>query len=393
MVCSFAREMFQKVIPKRRDRRLLFMLNFIVVIGFLGMLNGSNVRYMTEDQLIRKYPNRHFQRRHMKRILIWKPFLDDNIVKTETACLKSCPARCEITTNKEDVANVDAVNFHLTNLWDKVWSIGTRSIMKFPTYRRPDQVWIVSNMEPPQHLWGDLKVFHGIFNWTQWYRTDADIQWRYGRPYKMSEKEKVIAYEKMQKHNIFKQKTREICGRISNCMDINRRYKTIKDMQNYLDIDMYGLCYNNPCGDPRNERDKSCNDFLKQYKFYLAFENNDCKDYVTEKYWQSLNREQIPIVNWKTVDRSIVIPNSYINIHDFSDIKSLARYIMQVSENETLFNSYFDWKKSYANRHRCASCQVCEALHDETRPAQVIEDLDSWVRNDVCQKIGVSVEL
>ena len=245
-------------------------------------------------------------------------------------------------------------------------------------------------MEPPQHLWGDLTVFNGLFNWTQWYRTDADIHWLYGHAYKLTEREKLHS-TKVPLRNFFKEKSRGISGRISNCMDSNRRYKIIKEMQKYLDIDMYGLCYNKPCGHSRSEFDKSCNDLLKQYKFYLAFENNDCKDYVTEKYWQSLQREQIPIVNWKMLNRDLVIPNSYINIFDFKDIKSLTNYIKKVSENETLYNSYFNWKRSYVNWGPCTACQICDALHDENRAMQVVEDLDAWVRNDICQKVGVGV--
>ena len=26
----------------------------------------------------------------------------------------------------------------------------------------------------------------------------------------------------------------------------------------------------------------------KEYYFYLAFENSDCKDYITEKFWSAL---------------------------------------------------------------------------------------------------------
>ena len=379
------------IIYLRREKQWVLLLYTLLGLGCLSLFNGSDVRHVTEDQLVQKYPNRGFQRKELKKILIWKPFVEDDIGDLETACLKTCEEKCEITTNKNDIADVDAVNFHLTDVWSKFWSIGTRSIVKLPTYRRPDQVWIISNMEPPQHLWGDLKIFNGLFNWTQWYRTDADIYWSYGHPYRLSGKEKQMASDIFSKRNFFKEKSKEITGRISNCMDANRRYKTIKQMQKGLDIHMFGSCYNNPCGsNPKDETDKSCDELMKQYKFYLAFENNDCKDYVTEKYWNSLSREQIPIVNWRRIDRSIVIPNSYINIYDFKDMNSFSTYIKKVSENETLYNSYFEWKKSYKNWQHCTSCQICHALYDDTRPAQIMEDLDSWVRNDICEKVGVS---
>lgn len=44
--------------------------------------------------------------------------------------------------------------------------------------------------------------------------------------------------------------------------------------------------------------DKKCFDSLdKDYKFYLAFENSNCRDYVTEKFFvNGLGRNVLPIV-------------------------------------------------------------------------------------------------
>ena len=374
---------------KHTDKRLILFLYWILAVAIWNLLIYTDLGHKNDNDIIQRYPNAHFRKKQIKKILIWKPFLGDNIAEQESRCLETCSKKCEITTDKTDITKVDAVNFHLSDLWDKYWSIGTRSIIQLPTYRRPDQVWIISNMEPPQHLWGDLKIFNGLFNWTQWYRSDSDIKWLYGGPYKLNRNERNHVMKAFSARNFFREKSREVAGRISNCMDSNRRYTIIQELQQYLDIEMYGLCYDNPCGITRHEQDKSCDGLIKQYKFYLAFENNDCRDYVTEKYWYSLQREQIPIVNWKLLDRSLVIPNSYINIYDFKDLKSLARHIKEVSANETLYNSYFEWKKTYANRHKCPSCHICEALHDDTRPAQVYTDLDSWIRSDICDKVGV----
>lgn len=346
------------------------------------------VENVNNDHFIRQYPNKHFKEKEEKRILIWQPHIGVDLADLENRCLKRCPVKCKATDDKNEIENVDAIDFHLSNLWPEIWNIGTRSTIQFPTYRRPDQVWMVSNMEPPQHLWGDLKVFNGVFNWTRWYRLDATVSWLYGFPYKLNETEKANATEQMRGRNIFREKTKGIMGRISNCVAQNKRYKTIQEMQKYLDMDMYGLCYDKPCGNPTDQWDKSCDVIMKQYKFYLAFENNDCRDYVTEKYWFALGRDQIPIVNWRSMNPNVAIPGSYINIYDFKDIKTLAHYIKRVSDNETLYNSYFDWKKVYANNMLCPSCDVCLALHDRDRPAQVVEDLDGWVRNDICDKIG-----
>lgn len=376
---------------RRVSYKIVLILFSIGFISFIVTFSNNETRNLTEvkdGQFIRTFPNKHFQEKAVKRILIWQPHIGADLTELENNCLKRCPVKCVATENKSEITDVDAIDFHLSNLWTKFWSIGTKATIKFPAYRRPDQVWMVSNMEPPQHLWGDMKVFNGIFNWTRWYRMDATITWRYGFPYKLNETERQNATEEMKGRNIFREKTKGIMGRISNCVAENMRYKTISEMQKYLDMDMYGLCYYKPCGNPSDQWDKSCDVMMRQYKFYLAFENNDCRDYVTEKYWFALGRDQIPIVNWRSINPNIVIPNSYINIYDFKDIKSLADYVRKVSNNETLYNNYFEWRKEYANFMPCPSCDVCQSLHDKDKPAQVVEDLDGWVRNDICEKVG-----
>ncbi len=35
---------------------------------------------------------------------------------------------------------------------------------------------------------------------------------------------------------------------------------------------------------------------LQDYKFYLAFENTYCRDYISEKFWNALKQDIVPIV-------------------------------------------------------------------------------------------------
>ncbi|KAH3882514.1 hypothetical protein DPMN_006454 [Dreissena polymorpha] len=53
-------------------------------------------------------------------------------------------------------------------------------------------------------------------------------------------------------------------------------------LSKFIDVDIYGACGKLEC--PRGER--RCFDMLnKDYKFYLAFENSNCVDYITEKFF------------------------------------------------------------------------------------------------------------
>lgn len=82
---------------------------------------------------------------------------------------------------------------------------------------------------------------------------------------------------------------------VSNCSARNNRLAYAKELSKYIQVDIYGACGNFKCS--RNQA-KQCFDMLdKEYKFYLAFENSNCRDYITEKlYSNALTRNILPIV-------------------------------------------------------------------------------------------------
>jgi glycoprotein 3-alpha-L-fucosyltransferase len=70
---------------------------------------------------------------------------------------------------------------------------------------------------------------------------------------------------------------------VSNCGARNRRLQYAHDLQKHISVDIYGACGTKKC--PRSTAAK-CFDMLdRDYKFYLAFENSNCKDYITEKFF------------------------------------------------------------------------------------------------------------
>ena len=79
----------------------------------------------------------------------------------------------------------------------------------------------------------------------------------------------------------------------------------------------------------------------KQYKFYLSFENSLCSDYVTEKFFNILKYDVIP-VTFNGADMSqIAPPHSYINTMDFKTPKELAKHLKHIAEDDALYASYF----------------------------------------------------
>lgn len=117
-------------------------------------------------------------------------------------------------------------------------------------------------------------------NWTMTYRTDSEIVLPYGKwvYYNMSVK------TKKQEKNYAKGKTKKVAWFVSNCYPVNDRYEYAIELQKYIGVDIYGKC-----GDLNCPKSKAhCMELLRRhYKFYLAFENSNCRDYITEKFFKN----------------------------------------------------------------------------------------------------------
>ena len=70
---------------------------------------------------------------------------------------------------------------------------------------------------------------------------------------------------------------------VSNCGARNGRLQYAKELQKYIEVDIYGSCGTKRC--PRSQAKNCFNMLNKDYKFYLAFENSNCRDYITEKFF------------------------------------------------------------------------------------------------------------
>ena len=118
-----------------------------------------------------------------------------------------------------------------------------------------------------------------VFNWTATYRHDSELvapyeKWVYTDP---TVRRKPVTV------NFAANKTRKVAWFVSNCGAKNKRLEYAHSLQKYMDVDIYGSCGTKSC--PRHSG-KHCFEILaKDYKFYLAFENSNCRDYITEKFY------------------------------------------------------------------------------------------------------------
>ena len=158
-----------------------------------------------------------------------------------------------------------------------------------------------------------------------------------------------------------------------------QRLNYINELKKHIQVHVYGSWGIYKCPSKGD-----CFDMLKwKYRFYLAFENSMCKDYVTEKfYFNALQHNMLPIVINKGnfSDPTVAPPGCCINASDFKAAKELADYIRIVDSNTTLYSSYFKWHSRYRVQQESramAFCRTCQKLYTDSE-TKVYYNLYRW---------------
>ncbi|XP_045504091.1 glycoprotein 3-alpha-L-fucosyltransferase A-like [Colias croceus] len=283
-----------------------------------------------------------------------------------------CPVdRCTLTGDSREAGTADAILFkdHHT---------------PFNIKRPPNQIWILYYLECPYHTASLRPTTVDVFNWTATYRHDSDIvapyeKWVYHDP---------IVTEKELERNYAANKTKKVAWFVSNCHARNRRLQYARQLAKHIAVDIYGACGSHHC--PRT--DPNCLEMLdKEYKFYLAFENSNCRDYITEKFFvNGLQHDVLPIVmGARPSDYAAVAPhNSYVHVEEFANPEELASYLRRLDEDDSLYNSYFKWKGTGEFINTYFFCRVCAMVHANGRRQRNAHytDVQAWWRDATCTR-------
>ena len=133
-----------------------------------------------------------------------------------------------------------------------------------------------------------------MFNQTSTYKMDSDYPYFYEAWSNMYWQPNDTFDDK---HDFYATKLKFATTLISNCLGpVIKRMEYINEMKKYVQVDVYGKC-GQTCPTKNPSKDDGCKDIVaRDYKFYLAFENSICKDYVTEKFFYILRHPIIPVV-------------------------------------------------------------------------------------------------
>lgn len=124
-----------------------------------------------------------------------------------------------------------------------------------------------------------------------------------------------------------------------------------------------------------------------EYKFYLAFENSFCIDYVTEKYFKYYNWDVILVVRGGANYSQLFPEGTFINTADFRSPRDLVQYLQKVERSEELFTSYLKAMDKYTvftDTGSLAYCSLCEKLNNLDENRKTIDDHITFMHKDVC---------
>lgn len=169
-------------------------------------------------------------------------------------------------------------------------------------------------------------------------------------------------------------------------------------MAKFMPLDVYGKCANkfHPSGERKScsrENEWDCYKMLESnYKFYLSFENSVCNDYVTEKFFNILKYDVIPIVFNGANLTTYAPPHAAIDALDFESPRKLVKYLQSL--DDASYASYFWWRDYYELRNRAedraqAYCDLCAKLNNPDEPVKVYENMHAWwVTDSRCRKFA-----
>lgn len=277
---------------------------------------------------------------------------------------------CMLTDEPFAYPHVDAVIVHHREI-----AKGSAGLPQEPRPRT--QKWIWMNYESPVHTPG-LWRLEGKFNLTLSYRADSDIFLPYGYlvPRSLQSRDAHPLHALPRAHL---KRPRLVAWVISNWSESQARVAFYYKLQRYISVDVYGGAgHSLPAGR------SSVVDCLSKYQFYLALENSQHADYITEKLWNAVVAGAVPVVlgpSRQNYERFLP-PEAFIHVDDFATVRGLARYLLMLRRNPSRLQHHLDWREGYSavqpafwDHHYCTACT---AVHKNRHTTQVVHNLENW---------------
>ncbi|XP_076034301.1 alpha-(1,3)-fucosyltransferase C-like [Oratosquilla oratoria] len=148
---------------------------------------------------------------------------------------------------------------------------------------------------------------------------------------------------------------------VSHCETDSGREFYIQELHKHLRVDMMGKCGKYQCGEAMNEECYQ-KELRVKYKFYLAFENNMCDDYITEKPYRALMHGMVPVVFGGANYSQYLPPGSYIDATPLKP-EALAKVMLEATSSPETYGRFHLWRRFWKVGLFAPLCELCDKLH------------------------------
>ncbi|XP_063054883.1 alpha-(1,3)-fucosyltransferase 7-like [Engraulis encrasicolus] len=241
--------------------------------------------------------------------------------------------------------------------------------------RPPNQAWVWFSRESPAYN-GDTRFLAGKFNYTIFYRRDADFFNPFG--YLVPRNSTGMTLDDF----IPKEKSYLACWVVGHYAAGHERTKLYLKLKQVIPIEWWGAAAH------RGLHGDLLLPTMSHCYFYLSFENSIFRDYISEKVWRNAFQSgAVPVVlgpprkNYE----EMLPEGSFIHVNDFKNVAELGEFLKKLAEDKERYASYFKWKLNYTvetfmgNEHWLVEpfCRICTKQSTIQRP-KVYKDLHGW---------------
>ncbi len=162
---------------------------------------------------------------------------------------------------------------------------------------------------------------------------------------------------------------KKFCNFIYSNPYCKKRNNFFKKLNKYKKVDSAGRLYNNLGFRPKNKLE-----FIREYKFTIAFENEESNGYTTEKIFEPMLVNSIPIYWGNPLIHLDFNTKSFLNYYDYNSDELLIEKVIEIDKDESkyiemLLQPYFINNKlnQYVKRENIL-CFLQNAIESNKQP-------------------------